>query len=192
MQNLRYSLLLTWTSFIIHSWACVCVRLSEGTCMYTTNGCLYIYVYAYCMHASSPWRHNWHDGVSNHQPHDCLLNRLFKHKSKKTSKLRVTGLCVGNSPVTGEFPAQMASNEENVSIWWRHHDVCFAARAHCIDISVHTNLTTDIENVPLWLNAEMTPDHRPFLCRQRVPSPQRRFYRNYSGLNSWKKQENIN
>ena len=25
-------------------------------------------------------------------------------------------------PVTGEFPAQMASNAENVSIWWRHHD----------------------------------------------------------------------
>ena len=38
----------------------------------------------------------------------------------KTSKLRVTGLCVGNSPMTGEFPAQMASNAENVSIWWRH------------------------------------------------------------------------
>ena len=42
-------------------------------------------------------------------------------KKKKTSKLRVTGLCVGNSPGTGEFPAQMASNAENVSIWWRHH-----------------------------------------------------------------------
>ena len=42
---------------------------------------------------------------------------------KKTSKLRVIGLCVGNSPGTGEFPAQMASNAENVSIWWRHH-VC--------------------------------------------------------------------
>ena len=36
-------------------------------------------------------------------------------------KLHVTGLCVGNSPVTGEFPAQRASNAENVSIWWRHH-----------------------------------------------------------------------
>ena len=40
---------------------------------------------------------------------------------KKISKLRVTGLCVGNSSVTGEFPAQKASNAENVSIWWRHH-----------------------------------------------------------------------
>ena len=44
------------------------------------------------------WRHNDHDGVSNHQPHNCLLNRLFICRSKKTSKLRVTGLCVGNSP----------------------------------------------------------------------------------------------
>ena len=68
------------------------------------------------------WRHNRRDCVSNHQPHDCLLNRLFKRRSKKTSKLRVTGFCAGKSPGTGEFPAQMASNAENVSIWWRHHD----------------------------------------------------------------------
>ena len=68
------------------------------------------------------WPHNAPNGVSDHQPHDFLLNRLLRRKSKKTSKLRVTGLCAGNSPVTGEFPAQMASNAENVSIWWRHHD----------------------------------------------------------------------
>ena len=37
--------------------------------------------------------------------------------------LRATGLCAGNSPGTGEFPAQMASNAENVSIWWRHHEL---------------------------------------------------------------------
>ena len=47
---------------------------------------------------SLQWRHNDHDSVSNHQPHGCLLNRLFRRRSKKTSKLRVTGLCVGNSP----------------------------------------------------------------------------------------------
>ena len=45
-----------------------------------------------------------------------LLNRLFMLRSKKASKLRVTGLCVGNSPVTGEFPALKASYAENVSI----------------------------------------------------------------------------
>ena len=70
---------------------------------------------------SSQWRHNEQDGVSNHQPHDCLLNR----RSKKTSKTRVTGLCAGYSPVTGEFSAQRASNAENVSIWWRHHVIWF-------------------------------------------------------------------
>ena len=67
------------------------------------------------------------DGVSNHQPHDCLRNRLFRHTSKKTSKPCVTGLCEGNSPVTDEFPAQRASNAENVSIWWRHHEI-----VHCV------------------------------------------------------------
>ena len=79
----------------------------------------------YCVHFKSAmslrWRHNGRDSVSNYQPHHCLLNRSFRRRSKKTSNLRVTGLCVGNSPLTGEFPAQMASNAENVSIWWRHH-----------------------------------------------------------------------
>ena len=70
---------------------------------------------------SLQWRYNGLDGVSNDQPHDCLLNRLFRRRSKKTSKLRVTGFCAGNSPVIGEFPEQMPSNAENVSIWWRHH-----------------------------------------------------------------------
>ena len=52
--------------------------------------------------------------VLNHQSHECLLNRLFRRRLKKTSKFRVTGLCDGNSPVTGEFPAQMAGNAKNV------------------------------------------------------------------------------
>ena len=63
------------------------------------------------------WRHDDRDGVSNQQPGDCILNCLFRRRSKKTSKLRVTGLCAGNSPVT------MASYAENVSIWWRHHEI---------------------------------------------------------------------
>ena len=71
--------------------------------------------------SSLQWRQNGRDSVSNHQPHDCFLFRLFRHRSKKTSKLCVTGLCVGISPEAGEFPAQMASYAENVSIWWRHH-----------------------------------------------------------------------
>ena len=72
-------------------------------------------------HIASEWCHNGRDGVSDHQPRHCLLNRLFRRRSQKTSKPRVTGLCVGNSPVTCEFPAHMASNAENVSIWWCHN-----------------------------------------------------------------------
>ena len=75
-----------------------------------------VYIYPWF---SLQWRHNGHDSVSNHQHHDCLLNRSFRCRSKRTSKL--TGHCAGNSPGTGEFPAQMASNAENVSIWRRHH-----------------------------------------------------------------------
>ena len=67
------------------------------------------------------WRHNGHDGISNHQPHHCLLNCLIRCRSKKTPRPHVTGFCVGHSPWIGEFPTQMASNAENVSIWWRHH-----------------------------------------------------------------------
>ena len=81
---------------------------------------MYLYLYLYLIHRiwciwQTWWRHNGRDSVSNHQPHDCLLNRLFRRRSKQPSKLRVTGLCVGNSPGAGELPAQMASNAENVS-----------------------------------------------------------------------------
>ena len=52
---------------------------------------------------SLQWRHNERNGISNHHPHNCLFNHIFRRRSKKTSKLRVTGLCEGNSPVTGEL-----------------------------------------------------------------------------------------
>ena len=57
---------------------------------------------------SLQWRHNECDGVSNHRRLNCLLHRLFRHRSKKASKLRVTDICEGNPPVTGGFPSQRA------------------------------------------------------------------------------------
>ena len=71
------------------------------------------------------WRYNGRYGVSNRRPHHCLLNRLFRRsRLKKTSKLRVIGLCAG----TAEFPAQMASYTKKFSIWWRHHDCIYFSR----------------------------------------------------------------
>ena len=89
------------------------------------------------------WRDNGCDGIPNQQPPDCLLNGLFRRRSKKTSKLRVAGLFVGRSPVTGEFPAQMASYAENVSIWWRHHGF------HKIPITPTYCLRGDLESLAL-------------------------------------------
>ena len=86
------------------------------------------------------------DGVSNHQPRDCLLRRLYGRRSKETSNLRVTGLCAGNSSVTGEILAQRTSNAENVSIWWRHHGKLMNKT---ISFGVTTLLLGQSYNIPL-------------------------------------------
>ena len=79
------------------------------------------HVNIWCIVQALQWCHNGHDGISNHQPHHCLLNCLFRRRSKKISKpCYVTGLSAGNSPVTSEFHEQITSNTENVSIWLRH------------------------------------------------------------------------
>ena len=65
------------------------------------------------MNYSLQWRDNERNSVSNHQTRHCLLNRLFKASRHWP--------LWGESPLTGEFPAQMASNAENVTISWRHH-----------------------------------------------------------------------
>ena len=68
------------------------------------------------------WHHNGHDSISNHQPHDCLLNHLFRRRSKKTSKLRVTGLCAGihqepvNSPHKWPVTRKMFPFEDVIMI----------------------------------------------------------------------------
>ena len=55
-------------------------------------------------------------------PTSWLFTQPFIQAQIKKSKLRVTGLCGGNSPVTGEFPSQGASDTETVSTWLCHHD----------------------------------------------------------------------
>ena len=99
------------------------------------------------------WRHNERDDVSNHQLHDCLLKHLFRHRSKEKSKIRATGLCVGNSPVTGEFLAQIASNSDNVSIWWRHHGctLTFNQTYDCMLIHILTLLCRGYHRVKLFI-----------------------------------------
>ena len=102
-----------------NSWNVRCWRLRCLTCFSFIPG---------DVNSSLDWRHNERDGVSNHRLLDCLPNRLFRHRSKKISKLCVTGLCEVNRPVTGGFALQRTSNAKNVSIWWRHHVVWLCLR----------------------------------------------------------------
>ena len=110
------------------------------------------------------WRHNGHDGVSNHQPSNCLLNHLFRLRWKNTSKLRATDICAGNSPVTGEFPAQMASHAENVAVWWRHHD---RIRGMCnIGYPFDTRHKLDINNSTVWTVMQHNWQQNLSSCRE--------------------------
>ena len=73
------------------------------------------------VHQALQWRHNERDGATNPRRLDCLLNR-FGHINQNIEAPHHWPLW-GNLPVTCEFPAQRASNAENVSIWRRHHVV---------------------------------------------------------------------
>ena len=91
------------------------------------------------------WRHNEPDGVSNHQPRDCLLNCLFKYRSKKTSKLRVTGLCVENSPGPVNSPHKRPVTRkmfsfDDVIMLWRHRIVMSLSK--CIELCISRILLT--------------------------------------------------
>ena len=111
------------------------------------------------------WRHNQLDGISNHRRLDGLLNHLFRRGSKKTSKLRVTGLCKGNSPVVSEFSTQRASNVENVSIWWRHHVM-----------KIRGLLAWN----ELWLFCNASRD---YICRTKITHTRKHALMNISSLN---------
>ena len=116
------------------------------------------------------WRHNDHDGVSNHQPHGCLLSR-----SKKTSKLRVTGLCVWDSPGPVNSPHKgpvtlkmfpfddviMPTAKTNVKQTWNDRVACYAnatigitnyAPHHTHIWATPTHFTTFVISVMPFLN----------------------------------------
>ena len=86
---------------VIHALCDIDTRMSisPGTvlCVYTVHLLCSLHI---------QWRHNECDDVSNNQCLDCLLSRLFRRRSKKTSKFRVIGLYERNSPGGDEFPAE--------------------------------------------------------------------------------------
>ena len=101
---------------------------------------------------SLQWRHDERDGVSNHRRFGCLLNRLFRRKSKKT-KFRVTGLCEGNLPVTGEFPSQrlvtreMFPFDDVIMVSLKNDRCCYVWGVLCF-----INLTIRLHCIRTWMN----------------------------------------
>ena len=85
-----------------------------------------------------------------------VYSTVYSDAEKNPSKLRVTGLCAGNSPVTGEFPAQKASNAENVSIWWRDHEgfilCCMRYDYLCVCAIIDQFIATVDDMCPHFLN----------------------------------------
>ena len=61
---------ITWTNDDIIRWR-ICA--SSGLNLLNTDAFIPFFNLDSALH----WRHNERDGVSNHQLHDCLLNRLF-------------------------------------------------------------------------------------------------------------------
>ena len=103
------------------------------------------------------WRHDGRDSVSNHQPHDCLLNCLFRRWSKKTSKLRVTGLCAGNSLGTGEFDDVIM-----VYAWWCHDMVTLSASL-VLYVGIHRRLFVTF----VWRHCDPAPIWHQDICSSR-------------------------
>ena len=96
-------------------------------------------------------------------PASPLLTQPFLGAHIKKSKLRVTGLCEGKSPVTGDFPPQRASHVENVSIWWRYYGIWGHKVPICQGLFYWHNLLEVkawIRNYNLYICAEC---HNPWI-----------------------------
>ena len=97
-----------------------------------SNSVSSIYMFEFYITVTSEWA-RW----CLKSPAARLFTQSFIQTPRKISKLRMTGLCAGKSTVTGEFPAQMASIAENVSIWWRHNESIkhLVFEATCISVA---------------------------------------------------------
>ena len=51
-----------------------------------------------------------------------VYSAVYSGADQRTDQSLASLAFVGDSSVTGEFPAQRASNMGNVSLWWRHHE----------------------------------------------------------------------
>ena len=137
-------------------------------------------------HISLRWRHNERDVAENHQPHDCLLNRLFRRRSKKTSKLRVTGLYV----VTGEFPTQRPVTQKCFhlmrSSWTEHSRWFWITSLFTIIIIIGTHIHIFFSSNPFFIFKWL-----PLIYMQHIFIPVNGMSINNVGIFNWTKRKCI-
>ena len=126
-QNVRHHQSIWWSKIIQIKHCSHCVMSFHK-----------IFMTAWAIRFSIHWRHN--ERLKWQASRFVTQVFFFRRRSKEISKVRATGLSTGNSPVTGEFPAQMSSNAENVSIWWRHHVRCICRGMFPFLSSIHHTL----------------------------------------------------
>ena len=68
-----------------------------------------------------------------------VYSTVYSGADQRKHKVSATGLWAVNSLVTGEFPAQIASNAENISNWWRHHVLFRNGDWKCLHILLDGN-----------------------------------------------------
>ena len=110
-----------------------------------------------CQDSTLQWRHNERDCVSNHRRLHSLLNRLFGSRSKKTSKLRATGICEGNPPVVSPHKGLVklfhltASWNPSIAAGWHGSFQESQPRYFLTDMPVTPDVYDHLLNIRQWL-----------------------------------------
>ena len=106
---------------------------------------------------------------------------FFRRRSKKTSKPRVTGLCLGYPPLADGFPSHRACSAENISIWWLHHG--YMGVAHICNNEIGSPLVLKMASHD---NPKPLPDKiLPGLILGLLPAYERRRYFVTTSLTGW-------
>ena len=102
---------------------------------------------------TSQWHHLGRDGVSNHRRLDYLLNRFFRSKSKKTSKLRATG-------ITGDrwFPLTKGQWRGKFFHWMTSSWSCSKRVMWVCTVESQWAKWQRSDESPLWRNQTYQPD----------------------------------
>ena len=92
--------------------------------------------------------------MSNHQTHDCLLNSLFRLRSKKISNFASLAFVRGIHRWAVNYPHKGPVTGKNVSNWWRHNETKYV-----LSLPVHNLLWSPGHQQPWQFSMEEGCDY---------------------------------